>query len=174
MLETTRDRSKATKIAILGYGNDLRGDDGAGPQVARMFADRALPGVQSLALHQLTPDLAQILSEVELAIFVDAYPVELNSSISPDVQWHRLVPQSSTLTSNHSSNPAQLLELARFLYDSYPTAWLVAIPATNFEFGEVFSPVTRRGVDRAVGAIARLLKCELENEAFNPSQSPNL
>ncbi|MDY6785704.1 MAG: hydrogenase maturation protease [Cyanobacteriota bacterium] len=149
--------SEAT-IAILGYGNDLRGDDGAGQHVARIFADRALPRVRSLAFHQLTPDLSQILSEVELAIFVDAYAVKLNStSPVPDTQLHRLVPQSSTSTSNHSSNPAELLMLSRVLYGSTPPAWLIAIPALNFEFGWAFSPTTQRGIQQAADAIEHLL-----------------
>jgi hydrogenase maturation protease len=59
-------------VVVIGYGNTLRGDDGAGPAVAQAIADRALPGVRSLAVPQLTPELAEIVAEANLVVFVDA------------------------------------------------------------------------------------------------------
>jgi len=45
-------------ILLIGYGNELRGDDAIGPLVARALAELRLPGTQVLALTQLTPELA--------------------------------------------------------------------------------------------------------------------
>src|SRR5690242_2835552 len=59
-------------FVVIGYGNDIRGDDAAGPLAARAVAAWGAPGVRALAAHQLTPELAEALAAAELAIFVDA------------------------------------------------------------------------------------------------------
>ncbi len=45
-------------ILVLGYGNELRGDDGLGPLVARTVADANIPGVRVLTARQLLPEFA--------------------------------------------------------------------------------------------------------------------
>ena len=143
-------------ILAIGYGNDLRRDDGVGQRVAEEVASWGLPKVRSLSQHQLTPELAEPLSEVDLAIFIDAYPateeqglqvVKLNGddSISPQ-------------TLGHSSDPSSLLILAKTLYGKSPQGWLVAIPAMDFEFGETFSAMTEQGMAEALVAIAELIE----------------
>ncbi len=143
-------------VLAIGYGNDLRCDDGVGQRVAEEVASWGLPQVRSLSQHQLTPELADPLSQVDLAIFIDAYPateeqglqvVKLNSDDS-------ISPQSL----GHSSDPSSLLILAKTLYGKAPEGWLVAIPAMDFEFGDRFSAVTERGMAEALVAIAELIE----------------
>jgi hydrogenase maturation protease len=62
------------QVVVIGYGNTLRSDDGAGQQVATLVEDWQLPQVRSLAVHQLTPELAAELATAQMVIFVDAYP----------------------------------------------------------------------------------------------------
>src|SRR5262245_30725916 len=57
-------------VVVVGYGNELRGDDAVGPRVAQAVAAWDLPGVCGLAIHQLTPELAEILAAAARAIFV--------------------------------------------------------------------------------------------------------
>jgi hypothetical protein len=59
-------------ILLIGYGNELRGDDGVGPYVAREIDRRDLPGVRTFALHQLAPELAEEIAGADGVIFVDA------------------------------------------------------------------------------------------------------
>jgi Ni,Fe-hydrogenase maturation factor len=40
---------------VIGYGNTIRSDDGAGQAVAEALATHALPGVRTQTVHQLTP-----------------------------------------------------------------------------------------------------------------------
>ena len=58
-------------ILVIGYGNELRGDDAIGPRVARAVR-RRYPDLKTVAAHQLTPEMAARLAGVRLAIFVDA------------------------------------------------------------------------------------------------------
>jgi hypothetical protein len=59
------------RVVLLGIGNELRGDDGAGPRVARALGGRVPWDLR--AVHGLTPELADDLADCDLALFVDAH-----------------------------------------------------------------------------------------------------
>ena len=44
---------------VIGYGNDLRSDDGAGRAVADRISEMELPGVAVRSVMQLTPELVK-------------------------------------------------------------------------------------------------------------------
>jgi hydrogenase maturation protease len=138
---------------VIGFGNTLRGDDGVGPHVAAVAASWGLPGLQSIAVAQLTPELAEALAAVELAIFVDArldHGKEM-IEVSP------LVPSNSGEMSGHACDPRFLLALAQAVYGCQPRAWLITIPAEDFALGESFSPIARRGAEAALKQISALI-----------------
>ena len=58
-----------TPFLVIGYGNEPRGDDAIGPQVAQCVSAWSRPEVVGLAVHQLTPELAALLADVESRIF---------------------------------------------------------------------------------------------------------
>lgn len=140
-------------VVVIGYGNTLRSDDGAGQRAATLVQEWDLPQVRSYAVHQLTPELAAELATAQMAIFVDAYPE------SSTVQVHSLSHEAPETTNplGHTSNPRSILTLAKTLYDATPAAWWVLIPAVNFDFGEQLSPVTEAGVAVAVEKINQLI-----------------
>ena len=139
-------------ILILGYGNSLRSDDAAGRQVAEAIAQQQWPGVQSLSLHQLTPELAEILSQVQAAIFVDAI-----ASPASQIAVQPLEPAKMSVNWSHSAEPRSLLALAQALYGTAPPAWWVLIPGVNFALGEVLSTVTQAGVFQAISTIEQMV-----------------
>src|SRR5512138_3332741 len=65
------DPTPQPRTLVLGYGNTLRGDDGVGWRVAEAFA-RIAPDVEVRAVHQLSPELAEVASHYDAAVFVDA------------------------------------------------------------------------------------------------------
>lgn len=143
---------------IIGYGNTLRSDDGAGQAVAEAIANRALPGVRVLSVHQLTPDLAAEIATVDRVLFVDA--VLWRDDLPPRVQIQRLDPQSPNNSLGHHCDPRSILALSGLLFDRIPDAYWVLIPALNFEFGETFSEVTQMAIDVAVNQIANICRGE--------------
>lgn len=143
---------------IIGYGNTLRSDDGAGQAVAEAIANRALPGVRSLSVHQLTPDLAADMATVDRVLFVDA--VLSRDDVPPRVQIQPLDPQSPNNSLGHHCDPRSILAFSGLLFDRIPDAYWVWIPAVNFEFGETFSEVTQRAIDVAVNQIANICRGE--------------
>jgi hydrogenase maturation protease len=144
---------RAGTILVIGYGNDLRGDDAAGRRAAAQVAAWALPGVEVRALHQLTPELAEPLAAAERAIFLDAHPV----SCAADLRVHRLQPAAPAPRLAHTCDPSGLLALAHIVFGRRPEAWWITIPATDFAFGAPLSRLTERGIVDALATVRRLL-----------------
>ncbi len=59
------------RTLVIGYGNTLRGDDGAGICAAERAA-RRFPGVDILTVHELQPELAETMCRYHDVIFLDA------------------------------------------------------------------------------------------------------
>jgi hydrogenase maturation protease len=142
-----------TDLLVIGYGNELRGDDGAGPRVARAVAGWGLPGVRSLAVHQLAPELAEEMARAERVAFVDAA-----AGAEGVVCWRRLRAATGPARLGHASDPAWLLGLARLLYGRSPEAWLATAPARDLGYGAGLSPEAARGVEAVLGRIAALAR----------------
>jgi Ni,Fe-hydrogenase maturation factor len=110
----------------------------------------------SIAVHQLTPELAEPLSGAELAIFVDARIA--GDSDAVEVMPLELSESGGTMT--HASDPRSLLALARAIYGRHPRGWLVTLPVADLSLGESLSPVAERGMEAALVRIAELIETE--------------
>jgi hydrogenase maturation protease len=140
-------------ILVIGYGNDLRGDDAAGQRAAARVDAWRLPGVEVRALPQLTPELAEPLAAADRAVFLDAHPASSGTAI----RVHRLRPATPTARPAHTSDPEGLLALAQTAFGRSPEAWWITIPATDFDFGAPLSPLAERGMADALATVWRLL-----------------
>lgn len=139
-----------TELLVIGYGNELRSDDAAGSAVA--IAAGRLPGVDTIAVHQLTPELAVEIGRFNRVVFVDA------DAGATKVRLERIelpAPREQAMT--HHTDPAGLLELSASIGTAPREALLLAIPASDFTFGESFSPRTATAIGRAVELIAGLV-----------------
>lgn len=141
------------EAVVIGYGNTLRGDDAAGPIVAEAIAALGLPRVRTLIAPQLTPELAEVLAEAGVAVFVDA--AEMPDPERVEVVSVAAAGRSQSL--GHTSDPGVLLALAVAVYGRCPPACLVRIPAASFALGAGLSPITRRACAAAVQEIVRLV-----------------
>jgi hydrogenase maturation protease len=119
---------------LIGYGNTLRGDDALGVMAIERLRP-LLPDAEFVSVHQLTPELAQQLTNCDLAVFIDAtYEDEPGK-----VQVERLPAIGDAASLTHHVNPAALLELARSLYGRAPEAMLVTGTGAGFETHEGLS-----------------------------------
>ncbi len=143
---------------VIGYGNTLRSDDGAGQRVAEKIAQWELPEVRSLAVHQLTPELAEDISQADAVIFIDA--VATNSENSISVQIRQLQAADDDTSLGHSCNPRSLLSVTQVLYGKVIKAYWVLIPAVNFDFGEELSSLTQRGIDIALNQVKQIIRAD--------------
>jgi hydrogenase maturation protease len=142
-------------FVVIGYGNDLRGDDAVGQRVAMAVAGWRHPDAIALAVHQLTPELATRLARARFAIFVDASRAEEDS---PGLQTRRIEPSQVQLMHGHTGDPQVLLALTQLAYGRCPTAWWITIPAQRFDFGADLSPAARRGAAVALRHIRTLIR----------------
>src|SRR5262249_56475294 len=127
-------------ILVIGYGNTLRTDDGVGPRVAAAVSSWGLPGLMAIAAQQLTPELAEPLAAVGLALFVDARLAGDDDAL----EILTLQPSDSMGPAGHASDPRSLLALARAVYGRWPPARLIAVPAQGLSMGARLSPGARR------------------------------
>lgn len=146
------DEAVSTTL-VLGYGNPLRRDDGAGPEVARRVAALALPGVEVIEAHQLLPEHAEALSRVDRAIFVDASVEEGLDA----VRVRKVEPSADPSLAPHASDPESLLALAALLFERPAEAWLVEIPASDLGIGEGLSEAAQEACELALMKIITLL-----------------
>lgn len=138
---------------VIGYGNTLRGDDGAGPAVADAVARWGRPDVCAHAVHQLLPEMAAWLANARVVVFVDAAADAAQGKVRV-VPLHPTVPASPLA---HTGDPGWLLALTLGLYGRCPPAWLVTVPVVDFDYREGLSAESQRGVVDGLRHVAELL-----------------
>lgn len=147
--------SSRTAGLVIGWGNELLGDDAAGRRVAQALEADAPPGVEVIDIHQLTPELALRVAETHRVIFVDACPAVQDGAIRVEPIYAGEGNDQPGV--GHTGRPQDLLAMAATLYGAQPEAWLIAVPACSFEAGEPLSESAEAGVRDAVEAARRLL-----------------
>src|SRR5260370_9175259 len=122
---------------IIGYGNALRGDDGAGYIVAELLRDRIHdPEVEIFSQHQLTPELMEPIAHSARVIFIDASV----SGRAGKVNRIPLHPAPACSRFTHHVTPESLLAGPQSLYGHTPHAPLSTIPARVFRTVTALSP----------------------------------
>jgi hydrogenase maturation protease len=138
------------KALVVGYGNELRGDDAVGPLAARAVARWQLPGVLCLDVHQLTPELIEELAAVERVVFIDA---RLDGEDVTVEELHG----GGEAPGGHVSDPRNLLALCAALHGQAPRAWLVTVPGVCLGLGAGLSGRTEQGLTQAQALVRGLL-----------------
>ncbi len=139
---------------IIGYGNPLRGDDGVGQAVAQAFADdAAIDGIDALACHQLTPELAERFAAAARVVLVDAAAGCEAGGVSVIPLQPAPAPAS---TLGHHVEPSQLLHLAQSLYGRSPEAYLVTVGAGSLQLGEGLSAPVMAALPEVIATVRRL------------------
>ncbi|WP_051394535.1 hydrogenase maturation protease [Leptolyngbya sp. Heron Island J] len=142
---------------VIGYGNELCGDDAVGPWVAMVVADWNLPAVKSLAVSQLTPELTAELAKANYVMFVDACGQKAIRTVQIDPITIYDEQPSSMAFAAHSYDPLALLNLTQRLYNRHPQAWLLQIPVESCDLRGELSSFARQGCDRALRSIEQFL-----------------
>ena len=152
--------SETDRLLIIGYGNPLRGDDGVGWRIADQLAKFVGESAEVLAVHQLTPELAEAISEVDLVIFVDAsYGGEPGTWTCEAIGPNPDAPDSFT----HHSTPANLLSYARAVFKASPKALLISVAGGSFDCGEELSSGVTAIVPEIVGCISEWWNANADN-----------
>ena len=147
------------KTLVIGYGNTLRRDDGAGVAAARRL-ERRYPGTAVVTLQELHPEIAEEVAGCDIAIFLDA------SVRVRGVCVTRILPDRDAAGADgHALTPGAVLGLCAALYGRTPEeALLVEIPAFECGFGERMSEGTLRMIDCTAHLVSELLAGETTPE----------
>jgi hydrogenase maturation protease len=143
-------------VLVVGYGNDLRSDDGAGRWVADRIDEMGLDGVEVRSMAQLTPEVSLQIEDRDLVVFVDASVAVSELTVAD------LDPAGGTSTGpgsvmTHHGDPASVLAMAAAEGHVPSRSVLVSIPAAELGMGFTFTEGTMDASRRAVEAILELV-----------------
>jgi hydrogenase maturation protease len=150
---------------IIGYGNSLRQDDGAGLKLAELLTlacHRAKVQATQRQVQQLTPELVLDIArpDVQAVIFADtrtmASDTDLWVQIKPLPMNEK--PNDNTGVVGHYLAPETLLLFASMLYGGQPPSWLATVPGSHFGHGETMSETTRLALASSCDPIQKWLK----------------
>jgi hydrogenase maturation protease len=137
-------------VLVIGVGNDLRGDDGAGLELARRLAAQPRPGAVTVVAHRGDAvSMIEVWRDSRAVIIVDAMCsgacpgaiLRLDASSVP-IAWPRR-PSSS-----HAIGPAETIELSRALGTLPARVIVYGIEGGGFEAGTALSAPVSRALDR--------------------------
>ncbi|MCW5940605.1 MAG: hydrogenase maturation protease [Fimbriimonadaceae bacterium] len=146
-----------TKL-LLALGNDLLGDDGIGPLIARVVAAQVGPEVEVVESGEAGLALLELLIGYEGAVIVDAiqtaeHPVGTVLVFGRD-DFRRVVGPSA-----HYAGLPEVFDLAERLNLSMPRdLWVVAVEVANpFDFAETPCAEVRAAIPAAAARVRELL-----------------
>lgn len=136
------------RVLVIGIGNPVRGDDAVGCHVAHALEQlyRGDPQVEVMAVHQLTPELTDDVSQSTFVLFLDAA-----SGPHPGLIHQTPVsPTSGPGGFSHHLTPSSLLAAAASLYGDAPAASNLTVVGDSFEVGETLSPIVAANMPEMV------------------------
>lgn len=140
------------RLLVICIGNTLRCDDGFAWHVADELVRHHGQQVHVLKVLQLTPELAESISKVELVIFVDAAAHGEPGALTCDP----VTSSESDLRYSHDFTPATLVQMANTLYGHQPKAFLICVAGRVFEHGESLSPEIASSIPAAVASVRKI------------------
>lgn len=148
------------RVAVIGIGNVLAGDDAVGPHVVRVLEARfELPdGVQVIDAGTPGYDLTAFLADQDAAILVDAVRTggpagELRTFAKAELLEKRPI----LAVSPHEPGVREALLNAEFMGVTPPVVRLVGVVPSATATGIALSPPVRAAVPGAVDAVVREL-----------------
>jgi hydrogenase maturation protease len=145
-----------SQCLVIGYGNTLRGDDGAGWQIAAALQALALPQLEVAAVHQLTPELAARLASADQVVFVDARHGMAGQPLAMEPLQIGAPPPPFS----HQLSPQALLQLSQQLYGRRPQAWQLLIPGQAWAYREGLSAGAATAMDEAMALVLAWIQQE--------------
>jgi hydrogenase maturation protease len=144
----------ADRIVVIGVGNALRGDDGAGPAVAEAVRTRAPHHVAIRVCEEEPTRLIDAIGEADAVVIVDAV-----STGGPAGTVHRFdaseapLPSRAFRSSTHALGIGDALELARALGRLPPRTIVFGIEGSDFTARDGLTPQVEQSVARVATAV---------------------
>jgi hydrogenase maturation protease len=136
------------KLAIIGYGSDVRNDDAAGLIISRELNEKYNENSNVDCYEGLTAvDIVNIFPDYENLFLVDAALLEKEPGyiekqhvddmmLTEDMSW------------SHNTNFKQMIPLAKAMDFPIPNVHFFLVQPENIDMGEIISPKVRLGIDK--------------------------
>ncbi|MCX7758962.1 MAG: hydrogenase maturation protease [bacterium] len=137
------------KVIVVGIGNDLRGDDGIGPEFIRR-----IKGVDKLVSNFPDLSIAEKIKDYDIVFFVDA---------SIDVDKFEILqintPKLSTLS--HDLSIENIFHISKSMYNNSLRGYILKIRGYNFGYTHEISKYAEENIGLAVEFFYNFLKSNL-------------
>jgi len=143
---------KLKTILVVGIGNPLRSDDGAGPFVADCIEAKGIDSVKVWVTQQLHVEDLEPMLAFERIILVDA------STSGPSLDIRRVENiKGQVLSSSHHLSAETFVNLANSIYHKNLQMQLCSIRGSCFDVGDKLSPGVLACAKQAVELICSSL-----------------
>jgi hydrogenase maturation protease len=157
-----------SKSLVIGFGNVYRQDDGVAFVLINAVRERlGRPPfgmdddgfddlgheVDTIVLHQLVPELVDLVAPYDLILFLDAHV----GTIDVLIYEEELDACFKSATVSHQLHPCTVLALVEQMHNRAPRGVLISVRGYEFEFGEGLSEQTAAIVPDAVERVMALL-----------------
>jgi hydrogenase maturation protease len=141
------------RVLIVACGNPLRCDDGLAWRAVEELHRRCFPQeVEIIAQHQLTPELASPVSQVERVLFLDA----ARFGQPGEFRCEPVLPGHASGAFTHDFSPGRILSISRELYGRAPQAFVISLSGECFDHGETISATVEGALPALVELVVRL------------------
>ena len=114
--------------AVVGYGNELRGEDAFGVDVIKELQKFHLKNTKLISVLQLTPEIVLELLEADEIIFVDAcYDEENHYALACSLS------RQSGFNLSHHISPKSVIGMLKSLYDKHPNFFIYSMMTNSFD-----------------------------------------
>ena len=144
---------KLDNTLIIGIGNNTRQDDGLGWCFLEKLEKDDFNPENLLYKYQLMVEDAEIISEYETVIFVDASKEHSKNGF----EIKRIYPAEQVSFSTHAVPPNQILNLCASIYHKMPKAYVIKIDGYKWDFKIELSNEAQTNLNNAVKSFNQLL-----------------
>ncbi len=143
-------------LLILAVGNPSRGDDALGPTLLEQLAAAGLAqagDVELLTDFQLQIEHALDLEGRRAVLFVDA----AHPGAAAGATLQPLPAATHAPAHSHALTAPEVLQVARQLGQSLPSAWQLALEGRSFGLGEGLSPTAQQHLAQGLALVRHWL-----------------
>ncbi len=154
--------TKYKRVLVYGYGNPGRQDDGLGAAFISKMETWIVnnPGIRINldCNYQLNIEDAEVISEMDLVIFVDASQEEIEG-----FTFTRVDASSAKVEfSMHAVSPAFVLDLCKKMFHDAPVTYLLHIKGISWDFKEELTKTAEENLEKAFAFLTNeILKGDL-------------
>ena len=146
-----------SRLAIIGIGNPMMGDDGIGPRLISEL-EGSVPGVDLIDMGTGGMQLVHVLAGYGSVIIIDSADMGLSPGESRVFSPEEVVSLKETRAySLHDWDLMRSIEISRELGEAPERILIVAVQPGSLDMGEDLSPEVERGIPGYIEEISTVM-----------------